>query len=160
VARAPAGHARRALSGLTAALALGLAACGGGDEPANDVDAVAKMLREAAGAAAKSDGDGACDHLSYRAQTQIVLQTGGRLGNTDCPGAVGRALLFMSPAERARLGRLVPSDIRLAGDSGSAVMRSPAGDGASPIIAPLSLAREDGDWKIAGFGENTQAPGF
>ena len=118
------------------------------------------MLREAAGAAAKSDGEQACEHLTGRAQTQIVLQTGGRLGNVDCPAAVGRALLFMSPAERERIGRLEPTGIRLTGDSGTAIMRSPAGDGASPIVAPLSLAKEDGDWKIAGFGEGTQAPGF
>ena len=118
------------------------------------------MLREAATAAGKSDGDAACGHLSDRAQTQIVLQTGGRLGNADCSQAVGRALLFMSPAERQKIGRLVPTDIRITGDSGSAVMRSPAADAASPIVAPLSLTKEDGDWKIAGFGENTQAPGF
>ena len=155
--RPDARHARRALPGLIAALAL--AACGG-DEAANDPEAVAAMLRDAAGAAAESDGDKACGHLTDRAQTQIVLQTGGRLGNVDCPAAVGRALLFMGPGERARIGRLVPTDIRVAGDSGSAVMRSPAGDGASPIVAPLSLSKEDGDWKIAGFGENTQAPGF
>lgn len=156
MARATAWLARRALPG---ALALALVACGG-DEPADDADAVAQMLRDAATAASESDSDDACSHLSDRAQTQIVLQTGGRLGNVDCPAAVGRALLFMSPEERKRLGRLVPTDIRVTGDSGSAVMRSPAGDGVSPIVAPLSLSKEGGDWKIAGFGEGTQAPGF
>ena len=118
------------------------------------------MLREAAGAAADRDSDKACGYLSHGAQTQIVLQTGGRLGNTDCPGAVGRALLFMSAAERERIGRLVPTDIRLAGDSGSAVMRSPAADAQAPIVVSLSVEKEDGDWKIGGFGEETQAPGF
>lgn len=155
MARARAWLARRALPG---ALALALAACGG-DEPANDTDAVAQMLRDAATAASESDSEEACGHLSDRAQTQIVLQTGARLGNVDCPAAVGRALLFMSPDDRRRLGQLVPTDIRVTGDSGSAVMRSPAGE-TSPIVAQLSLAKEGGDWKIAGFGENTQAPGF
>ena len=157
MACAHARHARRALPGLIAALAL--AGCGG-DDDANDPEAVSKMLRDAAGAAADSDGDRACSHLTDRAQTQIVLQTGGRLGDVDCSAAVARALLFLGADERARIGRLEPTGISLTGDSGKAVMRSPASDGPSPIVAQLSVAKEDGEWKISGFGENTQAPGF
>ena len=150
MAGAAARHARRALPGLIAALAL--AGCGG-DEPANEAEAVAEMLRAAAAAAGESDSDKACEHLSDRAQTQVVLQTGGRLGNVDCPAAVGRALLFLGPAERKRIGELQPTDISLRGGSGSAVMRSPAGT-AQPISAQGSVAREDGDWKISGFQDD------
>ena len=143
--------ARRALPGLIAAAAL--AGCGGGDEPASETEAVAEMLRTAATAAGEADTDKACEYLSDRARAQVVLRTGGRLGNVDCSAAVGRALLFLGPDERRRIGELQPTDIRLAGGSGTAVMRSPATQ-QNPIVAGLSVAKEGDDWKIAGFADD------
>jgi hypothetical protein len=156
VDRAHAWPAGRALSGLIAAALL--AGCGSGP-PASDPASVAKATQEAAQAAAKSDSDGACGHLTHTAQTQIVLQTGGRLGDVDCSQAVGRALLFLDKAARDRIRSLQATDIRIDGDSASVVMRSPPGDPA-PMTVPMSLKLEGGDWKINGFGEPAGVPGF
>lgn len=148
--------ARRALPGLTA---LALAACGGGSDPA-DPRAVAEALEKAAAAVGKGEGDDACAFLTDQAQTQIVLRTGGRLGaGADCSQAVGRATLFMSRQDRRRIKTLEATDIRITGDSATAVMRSTSGE--PPIVVPLSVKREDGEWKVSGFGEDASGvPGF
>jgi hypothetical protein len=130
-----------------------LSGCGGGGGPKTDADAVAKVLKDAAKAAADGNGDKACSYLTPDAQRQAVLQVaGGALGQIDCSQAVNRAQLILSPLEKKQIGSLDPSNVQINRANASATMATntgaPAGQGMS---VQLNLQKVGTDWKISGF---------
>jgi hypothetical protein len=149
----------RFLSGL-AAVSLLAAGCGGGS-PKTDAEAVAKVLKDAANAAAAGKGDEACSHLTPDAQRQAVLQTGaGVLGNSDCVQVVKRAQFILTPLDKQRIKSLEPTNLQVNGTSASATMATAAGAAAGQGISmQLTLQKVDGQWKISGFSGQQGLPG-
>ena len=145
--------------GIVAALLL--AACGGGGAPKTDADAVAKVLTDAAKAAAKGDGDKACGYLTPDAQRQAVLQVGGGvLGNTDCSQTVKRAQLVLTPLEKKQIASLQPSNIQINGATASALVSGNTGQAPGQgISVQLNLQKVGADWKISGFVSEQGLPG-
>ena len=143
------------------AAALLLSGCGGGSAPKTDADAIAQILKDAAKAAAKGDGDKACGYLTPDAQRQAVLETGaGVLGNTDCSQAVKRAQLVLSPLEKKQIASLQPSNIQVNGTTASAVVAGSTGQAPGQgISVQLNLQKIGTDWKISGFVSQQGLPG-
>jgi len=138
-----------------------LIGCGGGGGPKSDADAVAKVLKDAAGAVADGNGDKACGYLTPDAQRQAQLQVGaGVLGNVDCPTLVKRATAFMAPLDKQQIKDLKPQNVLVNGDSASATMSTntgaPAGQG---INVQMNLQKVGGNWKISGFQNAQGLPG-
>ena len=139
-------------------LVLGLvlaAGCGGNGAPATDADAVAKVLKDAAGAIANRDGDKACSYLTPEAQRQAILTVGvaQAFGNVDCPTFVSRATAFLSPLDKKRIESLEPMNVTVNGAAASATM---AAQGTS---VQLNLQKVGDEWKIAGFANAVGLPG-
>src|SRR3954452_4334445 len=104
-----------------------LIGCGGGGGPKSDADAVAKVLKDAAGAVADGNGDKACGYLTPDAQRQAQLQVGaGALGQVDCPTLVNRATGFMAPLDRQQIKNHEPQNVQVNGTSASATMATKA----------------------------------
>jgi hypothetical protein len=120
------------------------------------------VLKDAAEATAKGDGDKACGHLTDEAQRQALLQLGsaGGPGTTSCSQLVGRAQFFLTPLDKERIKDLEATEISVNGTSASATLRGNAGEQpGQATVVPLNLAKIDGDWKISGFGQASGLPG-
>lgn len=151
--------AGRALLGLTVA-ALVAVGCGGGGTK-SDPDAIASVLKHAAEAAAKGDGDAACANLTADAQRQVVFQLAraGGPGTTSCSQLVARAQFFLTPIDKQRIKNLEVADIRVNGNSASATLRGEGSAPGQPISIPFNLAKVGSDWKVSGFGNAAGLPG-
>src|SRR4051794_18961855 len=138
-----------------------LIGCGGGGGPKSDADAVAKVLKDAAGAVADGNGEKACGYLTPDAQRQAQLQVGaGVLGNVDCPTLVKQATAFMAPLDRQQIKKLEPQNVQVNGTSASATLASNGlQQGAQPISVQLNLTKVGSDWKISGFQNLQGLPG-
>jgi hypothetical protein len=136
------------------------AGCGGGGAQ-TDPDAISSVLRDAAAAAAKGEGDKACGHLTGDAQRQAVLQLGsaGGPGTTSCAQLVGRAQFFLTPLDKQRIKGLQATDVRVNGANASATLRGAADPNATPVVVAVNLAKVGGDWKVSGFGQAAGLPG-
>jgi hypothetical protein len=154
-------RSRRALFALAVALLAG--GCGGSDAPKSDADAVAQVLKDAAGAVADRDGDKACSHLTPDAQRQAQLQFGAggqAFGDVGCPELISRATAFLTPLDRKRIESLEPANIQVDGTSASGTLA--AGAGAAPgqqTSVQLNLQKAGADWKISGFANAQGLPG-
>jgi len=137
-----------------------LAGCGGG-APKTDADAVTQVLKDAAKAVSKGDGDKACGYLTPDAQRQAALQVGGGLlGNTDCPTLVKRATAFMAPLDRQQIESLEPANVQVNGATASATLSTQTGSSAvQPTLVQLNLQKIGSDWKISGFANVQGLPG-
>src|SRR5438067_7775496 len=117
-------------------VALAVAGCGGGGAPKTDADAIAQVLKDAASATAKGDGDKACGYLTADAQRQAVLETGmGVLGQVDCSQVIKRAQLILSPLDKQRIKSLQPANVQVNGTSASATLATSAGAAAGQAIS-------------------------
>jgi hypothetical protein len=131
-----------------------LAGCGGADAPRSDTEAVGQVLKSAARAVAKGDGDKACGYLTADAQRQAQLQFGaGAFGQFDCPTLVKRGTAFLTPLDRKQIESLEPANVQVGGSSASATL---AAQGTS---VQLNLQKVGEDWKISGFGSAVGVPG-
>ena len=151
--------AGRALLGLTVAAAVATG-CGGGGAK-SDPEAIARVLKSAAQATAKGDGDKACADLTADAQRQALFQLGsqGGPGMTSCSQLVGRAQFFLTPIDKQRIKNLEAADVRVNGTGASATLRGEGEQPGQAISVPVHLTKVDGDWKISGFGQATGLPG-
>lgn len=138
-----------------------LTGCGGGG-PKTDAEAVAQVLKSAAGAVADGDGDKACSYLTAQAATQAAQEVGGGLlANVDCPTMVKRATAFMAPLDRQQIKDMQPTNIVVNGAAANATMSIQTGtpSGQSGPSVQVNLTKIGSDWKIAGFSNVSGLPG-
>jgi hypothetical protein len=140
------GSKRRQL-GIPILLVAVLAGCGG-SAPQSDPDAIAKVLKDAAGAVADRDGDKACGYLTAEAQQQVVQLAGGAFGGTDCAGVVKLVSATFAPLDRKQIEDAEPQNITVTGTTASAVVVVPNPSNQGPSVQ-VTLQKVGSDWKIA-----------
>jgi hypothetical protein len=123
------------------ALALALAACGGGSD--GEEEAVRGAVDRLYSALAEKDAGGVCEALA-RKQREVVARGGGTKPRASCEQVMGVALNFvgrgkgLEDADQAQV-----SDVEVDGDRAVATVEF---KGRS---ARLELRKEDGDWKVS-----------
>lgn len=139
-------HQRSALTaGVVAVMVTGalLAGCGGG-EKVSDADAVSAAVGGFSKALGAGNGGTACGLLTTEARTEFVRRTASLGGTRDCPAAVAKIHDAAGADVNAAFTSATVADIKVMGDTATATLT------ASGHRAPVSLAKEHGEWRLRG----------
>jgi hypothetical protein len=140
-------HKRSALTaGAMALMVAGalLAGCGGG-EKGSDSEAVTAAVSGFSKALGAGNGSTACGLLTTQARTEFVKRTASLGGTRDCPGAIAKIHDAAGAEVNAAFSSAQVNDVKVMGDSATATLV------ASGHPAPVSLAKQDGDWRLTGI---------
>ena len=127
---------RRLLTLLIAVAALALAACGGDDE-----EEVEQTVRDFVSASSEPDPERFCDEIVTQ---EFLEQATGATG--DRAGEECRRQLEEAPGVDAELVEIRSTEV----DGEKARVRAVIRAQGRPATQTLRLAKEDGDWKLAG----------
>ena len=124
-------------------VALAAGGCGGGNA-SPDPEAARSAVSGFVKAFGAGDGGKACDLLTSTAQAAIVKRVKVLAAASDCPTAIERLHDAAGSEVAGAFASAKVSDVRVTGDSATAQLTA---EGHS---TPVSLTKEDGDWKLTG----------
>jgi hypothetical protein len=120
-----------------------LAGCGGGGK-APDSEAVRSAVGDFSKALGTGDGGTACGLLTTQARAEFIKRTASLGGTRDCAGAIAKIHDAAGADVNAAFSSATVADVKVMGDTATATLT------ASGHRAPVSLAKEDGDWRLQG----------
>jgi hypothetical protein len=120
-----------------------LAGCGGGDR-VSDSDAVRATVTGFSKALGAGEGDAACDLLTRQAQADLVKRAASLAGTRDCAAVIAKLHDSAGGDVNAAFSSAIVADVKVMDDTATARLI------ASGHPAPVSLAKEDGEWRLTG----------
>ena len=121
------------------ALALGIAACGGGGSNETPSDVAVNFYK----ALSKKDTSKACSYISDEAKKSAEAAGG-------CEKALDQKVATIKPALLAAFGSLKAGDEKITGDTAT-VGLTPTARGYTSGHQTANLVKQDGDWKLVDF---------
>jgi hypothetical protein len=139
-------HQRSALTaGAVAVVVAGalLGGCGGGDR-LSDSEAVRAAVGGFSKALGTGDGSAACELLTTQARDDLVKRAASLGGTRDCPTAIAKLHDAAGAEVNAAFSSATVADVKVMGETATARLI------ASGHPAPVSLAKQDGEWRLMG----------
>ena len=139
-------HKRSALRAGALALVVAaalLAGCGGGDRR-SDRDEVASAVGAFSKALGAGNGSAACELLTTQAQAELVTRAASLAGTRDCASVITKIHDAAGDEVNAAFSSATVADVKVMGETATATLT------ASGHRAPVSLAKEDGEWRLQG----------
>ena len=110
----------------------------------SDSDAVRAAVTGFSKALGAGNGDAACDLLTRQARADLVKRAASLAGTRDCASAIGKIHAAAGAEVNAAFSSALVADVKVMDDTATARLI------ASGHPAPVSLAKEDGKWRLQG----------
>jgi hypothetical protein len=124
-----------------------LAGCGGGGK-VSDSEAVRAAVGDFSKALGAGEGKAACELLTSEARAEFVKRAASLAGTRDCAAAIGKIHDAAGAEVNTAFSAATVADVKVRGDTATATLT------ASGHRAPVSLAKQDGKWRL------TSVPGI
>jgi hypothetical protein len=120
-----------------------LAGCGGGGQR-SDSEAVRSAVGDFSKALGTGNGNTACGLLTTQARAEFVKRTASLAGTRECAAAIAKIHDAAGADVNAAFSAATVADVKVMDDTATATLT------AAGHRAPVSLARQDGEWRLTG----------